>query len=287
MEIRIGKSVITQGGRPYIIAEIGQAHEGSLSTALWLMEVAKRFGADAVKWQYHIADEESSSRYDYWKSIEFTFSQWCAIRAEATRLGIDFIITPFSLKAVELARQLLPHAWKIPSAPFWRERLDACAHDDWPIVISTGMSTVDEIDGYIPGTPDRIQVALMQCTSIYPTPLDKVGLNQIDKMHLRYKVPVGLSDHSGTIYPAIAAMCIGAPLIEVHLTTSKALGQDRPRHPDQASSLAAHDLSAICAMRDALGLMRTAIDKDQMAVELESQRVKYGRPEKVGKSDAD
>lgn len=278
MEIRIGKTRIAQGGRPYIIAEIGQAHGGSLLVALHLMAAAKRVGADAVKFQYHLADEESSQRYDYWKSVEFTQSQWMAMRAEAARLEIDFIVTPFSLKAVDLAAQLLPHAWKIPSSPIWWKRLNACpkAIPDLPVIVSTGMSTCDEIDQV---ASLAHPLALMQCTSLYPTPLDKVGLNMIEVMHKRYKVPVGLSDHSGTVYPAVAAMCMGAPLIEVHI---KSVENDT--FPDMGSSLMIHDLSAICTMRDALELMRTKVDKDQMAAELKHQRVKYGRPEKVGQA---
>lgn len=275
MEIRIGKSVIKQGGRPYIIAEIGQAHGGSVAVALHLMTVAKRLGADAVKFQYHIADEENSERYDYWKSVEFPFPTWQTIRAEAARMDIDFIITPFSLKAVELCEKLLPHAWKIPSAPSWPERVAAVRRTSpaVPIISSTGMNTWEEID----------QAAfdshiLLQCTSLYPTPLVSVGLNVIDEMHKRYKMPVGLSDHSGTIYPAIAAMCLGASMIEVHI---KSVENDT--FPDMGSSLQAHDLSAICTMRNALDLMRTQVNKDVMAAALADARAKYGRPEKVGK----
>lgn len=266
--MQIGNKAIEQGGRPYIIAEIGQAHEGSLAWAELLIYEAHRAGVDAVKWQYHLAEFENPARKKYWSSVEFSHQDWRKIRAMCAMAKLDFIISCFSLEAVERARTLDPHAWKIPSAPFWLERLQRCAEDGKPMIISTGMSTREEIDraAVNPIHP----IALMQCTSAYPTRLDQVGLNCITELHQRYDLPVGLSDHSGTIWPSVAAMTLGAALVEVHLCLSRA-----QRIPDGCSSVEFQELRQICEARDALCLMRQPVDKEAMARDLAATRRKY------------
>lgn len=279
MEIRIAGRTLRQRGRPYIIAEIGQAHEGSFQKAWELMRVAKDAGVDAVKWQYHLADEERSDRYDYWKSIEFAPAVWSILREEHRAADLAFIVSCFSLKAVDLARELGPDAWKIPSAPPWPERLDACMNDGRPILISTGMNTWGEIDEMVKQAKGH-HLALLQCTSKYPTPLAEVGLENITGLSAAYGFPAGLSDHSGTIWPSVAAMIQGAAVIEVHLCHSRI--QDIP---DAKSSLEPVELRQLCAAREAVMLLRVDVDKNDMASQLAATRAKYGRPEKVGKPD--
>lgn len=263
---------IAQGYRPYIIAEIGQAHHGSVAQAHALIQIAKECGVDAVKFQHHIPQEERPDRREYWQEVGLTLQEWASIRRAAQDFRLGFIVSCFSLKSIELMRPLKPHAWKIPSAPFWLERLQLCAEDGTPLIISTGMSTMEEI-ARMAENPIH-PIALMQCTSIYPTPLDKVGLSYVRILHERWKVPVGLSDHSGTIWPSVAAMAQGAPLIEVHLMHEV----DYPdRTPDAPASLLRSQLAQICEARDAINIMQHDHQhKDVIATELAETRKKYG-----------
>lgn len=226
------------GGAPcLIIGEVAQAHDGSLGMAHAFIDAIADAGADAVKFQTHFADAESSaaepfrtkfsrqdaSRFDYWKRMEFSDEQWHGLAAHARDRGVLFLSSPFSLRAVELLRAIGVPAWKVASGEInnWQQ-LDRMMDTGVPLLLSTGMSAWDEIDRAVARASARSHpIAVMQCTSMYPTPPERVGINVLAEIASRYQVPVGLSDHSGTIFPGLAAVTLGCNLLEVHVTLSR------------------------------------------------------------------
>ncbi|MBW1802500.1 MAG: N-acetylneuraminate synthase family protein [Deltaproteobacteria bacterium] len=275
---------IGEGERSFIIAEVAQSHEGSLGMAHAFIDAAAEAGADAIKFQTHIASEESTidepfrikfseqdkNRYDYWKRMEFTAEQWAGLSRHAGEKGIFFLSSVFSVKAVEMLQRIGMPAWKIGSGEVRSvELLEAISKNGAPILLSTGMSDFEEIDRSVEMIQEKgLDLAVFQCTSMYPTPFEKVGLNVIDQFMSRYQCPIGLSDHSGTIFPGLAAMVRGIHLLEVHVTFDKAIFG-----PDIVASITFKELKFLAEARDAFGIMRHhPVDKDNMALELSDTR---------------
>jgi N-acetylneuraminate synthase len=220
-----------------IIAEVAQAHDGSLGMAHAFVDAAAAAGADAIKFQTHIASAEGTAaepwrtkfspqdktRFAYWRRMEFTPRQWQGLKAHAEKLGIHFLSSPFSLQAVELLQQVGVAAWKVASGEISNpELLDAMAATGQPVMLSTGMSPPQEIDAAVGRLRrHRVPLMVMQCTSLYPCPPELVGLDQIPAFRERYGCAVGLSDHSATIYPGLAAATLGIEALEIHLTLSR------------------------------------------------------------------
>ena len=231
-----------------IIAEIGQAHDGSLGMAHAYIDALAPTGVDAVKFQIHIAEAESSefepfrtefsyedkTRYDYWERTAFSTEQWDQLKDHCEKVGLEFIGSAFSNAAVNLLEKLGVNKYKVGSGEISNLLLlRRIAETGKDIILSSGMSTFAELDdsiGFLKayGNP----ISLLQCTTKYPTSAKDVGLNVIEQMRMRYGLPTGLSDHSGTIYPALAATALGASIIEVHAVFDK-----RMFGPDTASSL--------------------------------------------------
>jgi N-acetylneuraminate synthase len=155
--------------------------------------------------------------------MEFSEAHWSGLREHARKRDLLFISSPFSMEAVDMLTRVGVDAWKVASGEISNpELLDAMTATGLPILVSTGMSPSDEIDAAV----ERIQksgvpLAVMQCTSIYPCPPELVGINLIPTFRERYGCAVGLSDHSATIYPGLAAATLGIEVLEVHLTLSR------------------------------------------------------------------
>jgi N-acetylneuraminate synthase len=282
--ITIGDRVIGSGRAPYLIAEVAQAHDGSLGFAHAFIDAAAQAGADAIKFQTHFADDEStqdelfrvkfskqdSSRFNYWKRLEFTDEEWAGLADHARAKKLTFLSSAFSPRAIDLLERLGMPAWKIASgevlSPGFLERLSASGK---PILLSTGMSTYEEIRTSVSMLQDkRAPFAVLQCTSRYPTTFEQVGLNVIDEFRRSFGCPVGLSDHSGQIYPAIIAMARGADLIEAHITLDK-----RMFGPDVSSSLTVEEFSMLNQSRHAMAAIdANPVDKDAMASALSEMR---------------
>jgi len=279
-EINIGGIPIGHKHKPFIIAEIAQAHDGSLGTAHAYIDVAADAGVDAIKFQTHIAAEESTldeefrikfsyqdqTRFDYWKRMEFTEIQWKELSDHAKKRNLFFLSSPFSVKAVDILEKLKVPAWKVGSGEILSEEiLDRMCRSGAPILLSTGMSKWAEIEECVQLIKKRkAPYALMQCTSMYPTSYENIGLNVIKEMRERFECPVGLSDHSGSIYPGLAAMALGATLIEVHIIYDrKCFG------PDTVASITPKELRLLVEARDAFFKMFSSpVEKDQMAEKL-------------------
>jgi N-acetylneuraminate synthase len=263
---------------------VAQAHDGSLGLAHAFVDAAAEAGADAIKFQTHIAAEESTldepfrvtlsqqdtTRFEYWRRMEFTPEQWASIAEHTRARGLFFLSSGFSCAAIDLLAKIGVCAWKIASGEHRSDDLlDRMLETRLPMIVSTGMSPYEEVDMTVARLRHaQVPFALLQCTSRYPTPLAEVGLNVVDEYRRRYQCPVGLSDHSGQIFPALAAMARGSDIIEVHLTFDR-----RMFGPDVVASLTVDELSLLCSARDAFDEMnRNPVDKDRMAEALDSMR---------------
>jgi N,N'-diacetyllegionaminate synthase len=237
-----------------LIAEVAQAHDGSLGMAHAFIDAAATAGVDAVKFQTHIAAEESTAsepwrvkfskqdatRYDYWKRMEFAPEHWAGLKQHAEDKGLVFLSSAFSHAAVDLLRNLGMTAWKVASGELTNLPLIThMASDGNPVLLSTGMSPHTEIDAAVAIVrAAKAPLAIFQCTTQYPSPPEAIGLNVLDELHTRHACAVGLSDHSGTIFPALAAVAAHkARLIEVHLTLSRDMFG-----PDVVASLTPQEL---------------------------------------------
>jgi N-acetylneuraminate synthase len=236
-----------------VVAEVSQSHDGSLGMAHAFVDAAAEAGADAIKFQTHIASAEGTrdepwrtrfspqdeTRFDYWRRMEFTPEQWHGLKAHADKRGLHFLSSPFSMAAVELLSRVGVAAWKVASGEINNDPLlDAMAASGLPVMLSTGMSPMAEIDAAVERVRGYgVPIAVMQCTSIYPCPPELVGFNLIPEFRERYGCAVGLSDHSATIYPGLAAAALGIEVLEVHITLSREMFG-----PDVVASITTREL---------------------------------------------
>jgi N,N'-diacetyllegionaminate synthase len=285
----IGGKTVGPGSPAFLVAEIAQAHDGSLGLAHAFIDAAAEAGADAIKFQTHIAAGESTvdepfrvrfsrqdaTRYQYWKRMEFSAEGWRGLAEHASEKGLAFLSSPFSVEALELLESLQVPAWKVASGELGSDAmLDAMLRTAKPMIVSTGMSPWKEIDR-VAEQVGRAGAALclLQCTTRYPTPLEATGLNVIEELRRRYGCAAGLSDHSGTVYPALAAIARGANLIELHLTLDR-----RMFGPDVSSSLTVEEFRTVSKARDAFRRMdEHPVDKDAVAAELAGMRELFMR----------
>ncbi len=243
--ISLAGRTIGDGHPPFVIAEIAQSHDGNLNFAHAFIEAVAGAGADAVKFQTHIAEAETSpsepwrikfsridaTRYDYWKRMEFSASQWQGLAEHANQLGLVFLSSPFSHEAVDLLSEIGMQAWKIASGEVSNTPLlEKIAALGAPVLLSSGLSSWKELDEAVQTIRSKgAPLAVFQCTSAYPCPADRVGLNVLQELSSRYGCPVGISDHSATIFGSLASVALGARLVEVHVTFHpKSFGPDVP-----------------------------------------------------------
>jgi N,N'-diacetyllegionaminate synthase len=288
-QLRIADRVIGGSCKAFVIAEVAQAHDGSLGLAHAFIDAVAKAGADAIKFQTHIADAESTldepfrvvfsqqdkTRFDYWRRMEFTTDQWEELARHSRERGLVFVSSAFSLDAVRLLEKLGMAVWKVASGEMQSVALlEAMVATGAPIMVSTGMATRAEIgEAAACLRAMGASYALLQCTSIYPTPLEKVGLNVMEELRTNYGCAVGLSDHSGSIFPGLAALARGADILEVHVTFhSEMFG------PDVPASISMEQLRILCDMRDAVYRMDgNPVDKDGIASDLGSLRQMFGK----------
>ena len=279
-----------------IIAEIGSVHDGSFGNALQLIKLASvcgadavklakaasESGADAVKFQTHISSEETlkdapspsyfnkEPRFEYFERTSFSFEEWKSLKKESEKLNIEFLSSPFSIKAVDLLEKLEIDSYKIPSGEVTNLPLLQCvASTNKPIYLSSGMSDWTELDSAV----DEIlnynsMLTVLQCTSEYPCKDENLGLNIITEMSNRYNLPVGLSDHSITNYGALVAVYLGASVIEKHLTFSNFMYGS-----DAKNSLEPDGFEDLCkGVRAIEKIKNNPVDKNIMAEKLSNMK---------------
>ncbi|MFD1037064.1 N-acetylneuraminate synthase [Virgibacillus byunsanensis] len=263
--------------KSFIIAEVGVNHNGSLDLAFQLVDEAIKSGADAIKFQTYITENlviksakqaeyqeknlgESSSQYDMLKKLELSFENFKLLSHYCNKNSIKFLSTPFDLESVDfLIHEIGLQMIKIPSgeitnAPY----LYKIASRDVPVILSTGMATIEEIhnslaflvygySGQANVSFEKVKayykteeakqllkdkVTILHCTTEYPTPFEDVNLNAMDNIKREFQLPVGLSDHSEGILVPVAAVAKGARVIEKHFTLDKTM-----TGPDHKASL--------------------------------------------------
>ncbi len=245
-----------QAAHCFVIAEVAQSHDGSLGQAHAFIDAVAGTGADAIKFQTHIAEAESTptepfrikfsrqdaSRYNYWKRMEFTEEQWAGLAEHAHSRGLHFLSSPFSSEAVDLLERVGMQAWKIGSGEVNnRPLLERIVRTQKPVLLSSGLSTWQELEKTVAFLRQHdTPFALFQATTMYPTPPEKVGLNVLVEYQQKFDCPVGLSDHSGTIFPSLAAVTLGARFLEVHVAFSRQMFG-----PDISSSVTVDELEQL------------------------------------------
>jgi len=259
---------------PFTIAEIAQAHEGSLGILHSYIDALAQTGVDAVKFQMHIPEAESSefepfrikfsledvTRYDYWKRMSFTLEQWKGIKAHCDQSGLEFLCSPFSILAVDWLEEVGVKRYKIASGEVSNLLLlEKIVQTGKPIILSSGMSSYTELDQTVAFLKERNAVfSILQCTTSYPTRPEQYGLNVIQELKNRYGVPVGFSDHSSKTATLIAATAVGAEILEFHAVFDKQMFG-----PDSQSSLTISEIKYLVeAVKEVAQALQNPIDKN-------------------------
>ena len=234
MKIKISKSEIADNKRPFYVAEAGINYDGNFQKCFQLIDAAKAAGADAIKFQTHIAEHEmidtnitlahskKETVFDLMKKCELTLDQHKKLQKYCKRKKILFLSTPFSIQAADLLKKVSVEAFKIGSGECNNLPLiEHVAKFQKPTIISTGMNSMNSIaKTFNFAKKINKKIILMHCISMYPAPSSRSMLDTIPFLK-KFKCPVGFSDHSDDIYLAVAAVALGANVIEKHFTVSK------------------------------------------------------------------
>ena len=249
----------------YIIAEAGVNHNGSFELACRLADAAKEAGADCVKYQtfksenlvskdaqkaeYQKKTTGDSSQQDMLKMLELSYDSFVRLKEYCDKIGICFLSTPFDFESIDFLKSLDMPFWKIPSGEVTNyPYLVALAKTGKPVVMSTGMCEMNEISDAIKvlkdnGTKD---IKLLHCNTEYPTPFEDVNLTAMKTMREAFSTEVGYSDHTKGIEVPIAAVALGATIIEKHFTLDRNM-----EGPDHKASLEPQELKQmVCSIRN-------------------------------------
>ena len=258
-----------------IISEIGLSHMGSLDLAINYIDKSKKAGVDYVKFQTHIAEAESTynekfrikfskkfkSRFDYWKSLEFSIEEWRTIKKYCHQKKIGFFSSPFSIEAVKILSKINNKIWKISSGEFFNTPLiNEIVKKKGEIIISTGMSNYNEIKNKVKFLKkSKKKFTIMICHSEYPSALEKTNLKLAEQIKFKLKCKVGLSDHSGKIYPGLLAIAKKFDYLEIHCCDTK-----DDFGPDVSSSLTFEEIKFLCECRDNFDIIDNSLIKNKL-----------------------
>ena len=223
--------------KTYIIAEIGINHEGNFKKAINLIKSAKNSGADAVKFQIFKPETLASkntkktndqkknikteSLYNMWKRMKFYLSQWKKLKRLAISLNLDFISSVFDEESLKLSKKIDLSAYKVASSDLTDVKLlKDLSSLKKPIIISTGMGSVDEIKKAL-NILKKNKVYLLHCVSLYPCPVNLVNLRRMKNLSSMFNKDIGYSDHSLGINASLTSIMMGAKILEKHFTLDK------------------------------------------------------------------
>lgn len=275
----------------YLVAEAGVNHNGDLATAVRMIEVARLAGADAIKFQSFQAAEMcdtelvetkavegvtggTKSSYEMYKSLELSPEAHGRLFAAARDVGITLFTSVFDLGMVGPLQSLGTPAFKISSSDVTHLPLIRCAAaTGLPVIISTGLSTIDEVGEAVACCRDagNDSIILLQCTSAYPPADDEVNLNAMATLRDAFDVPVGFSDHTLGVEVAIAAVAMGACIVEKHFTLDKEMpGPDQQLSLDPAEL--ARLISAVRRVEQARGTAEKAPTASERSILVDSRR---------------
>lgn len=280
--IQVNGRTVGDGAPAYIIAEMSANHAGSMERALEMISVAKEAGADCVKIQTYTPDTMTIDCHNKYFNIEkgtwegenlyslyqkaYTPWEWQdKLRDEAARVGIDFLSTPFDNTSVDFLEKLGLSFYKIASFELVDiPLLEYIASKNKPIIMSTGMATLQEIEEAVEAiyaTGNR-QLALMKCSSAYPAKSEEMNLRTICDLKKRFEIPIGLSDHSMGSFSAATAVAMGANIIEKHFCVSRAI-----ENPDSSFSMEPDEFREMVAqvreVEKAMGTVAYGVSKQE------------------------
>jgi pseudaminic acid synthase len=259
--IAIGKRRIGRGNSTYCIAEVSANHNQDYDQAVRIIHAARESGADAIKLQTYTADTmtiassreefrigggtlwDGRSLHDLYREAWTPWEWQPGLKKVAEDLGMDLFSSAFDSTAVDFLEEMGVPAHKVASFELVDIPLiQKMARTGKPLIMSTGMASVEEIEEALQSAREAgaTQIALLKCTSAYPAPEEEMNLRTIPEMARRFGVPVGLSDHTTGIAAPVAAVALGACIIEKHLTLSRAIPG-----PDSAFSLEPHEFKAM------------------------------------------
>lgn len=263
-----------------VIAEIGLSHEGSLGQAMAYCDAVAKAGADIVKFQCHAGDPQSQfrpgtffpqdeNRQAYWERTGFNQHDWEELVIHAHDRGLAFCVSVFSHQAIDRMEGMLVDYWKLGSAQVSDESLvNRLAAKSEPLILSSGMSDWAELDRAVDAAVQTGSGPIvMHCVSEYPTPPEHVGINNLNELEARYApLPIGLSDHSGTIWPTILAAEWRAAMAEVHVCWHRdCFG------PDVSASITIDELKQLVEGVRFIERMKP-VDKDEQAKSMKDMR---------------
>ena len=287
--------IVAEIEKSSIVCEIGLSHEGSLGFTFAFIEACSKSGADFVKFQMHLAEFESSgkeefrtnfslqdlTRWDYWKRTSFKISQWKQIIEHCKKNNIEPQISVFSVAALNICLELGVNYIKLGSGDFTNPELaeailvQSKSNQELNLVLSSGMATWEEVE-MVARRFDNLRksnkLVILQCTSMYPTPLNLVGLDSMIRIRDELGIRSGLSDHSEGLTASMAAIVLGAHYIERHIVFDK-----RMFGPDTQSSIDFRELSLLTNFRDQMNVLSIPTDKDKVARSLTKYRSLFGR----------
>lgn len=267
-----------------IIAEIGVNHNGSLSLAKQMIDIAKECGVDIVKFQTGDAKKiitrnapkaeyqkettgNSESQLEMVKKISLPLELFAVLKEYCDKKNIEFLSTPFDLESIDFLNEIDMKRWKIPSGevnnlPY----LLKIAKTKKPVIMSTGMCYIEEIESAVKILKENgiEDLSLLHCTTEYPAPINEVNLKAMDTMRERFNLEVGYSDHTQGIEIPIAAVARGAGIIEKHFTISRDM-----EGPDHRASIEPDELKA---MVSAIRNVEVAIGDGEKKVTLSEQK---------------
>jgi N-acetylneuraminate synthase len=282
----------------YIIAEAGVNHNGDIGLAKQLIDAAKDSGSDAVKFQTFKAEEvvcqkakkaryqidntgNLESQYDMIKSLELSYEDFKELKKYADNKGITFLSTPFDCHSADFLDELEIPLFKIPSGDITNiPLLEHIGKKQKPVILSTGMSTLGEVEEAVEALKrsGNKDITLLHCTTSYPAPMESINLSAMETLSYAFKFPVGYSDHTEGITIPIAAVSLGATVIEKHFTIDKNLPG-----PDHKASLNPDELnSMVKAIRDVEIAMGNGI---KTPTEAEKENITLARKSIVAKID--
>lgn len=278
-EITLGSRKVGPAHNPLVIAEIGINHEGEIDKALKMVDAAARVGCECIKIQSHVVDDEmipnkiipgnaSESIWDMMKRCALTAAEERQIKDYAETKNMLFLSTPFSRAAAERLHEMEVPAFKIGSGECNNYPLvEHIAQYGKPVLLSTGMNDLESISKAVDILrKNKVPYALLHCTSIYPTPYNRVRLGALAELKNTFADAVtGLSDHSPTIYPCLGAVALGASILERHFTADKSWpGPDIPvsMDPEELKQL----IEGSKAIFASLGGKKEILDEEQPTI---------------------
>lgn len=269
----------------FIIAELGNTHEGSVGLAKQLIQEASLCGVDAVKIQTHIFEAESLSnapnppyfsdetREEYFTRTSFNLDQYISLKNYSeSECKVEFLSSPFSVEAVGFLEQVDVNRYKVPSGEVTNIPLLECiAATHKPVLLSSGMSPWNDIDLAVRVLKNNgcSDLSILQCSSRYPCPVEQVGLNVILELSERYGVPVGFSDHTLGFAAPFGAAALGAKIIEKHFTLSTKMYGSDAKHSMEPKEFR----EMVSGLREITKMLNNPVDKNIAVEDLGDMKV--------------